>query len=37
MKDYRIIEVKESILADNDKDAEELRGVCVGTSSPYRR
>ncbi|MBQ7703604.1 MAG: hydrogenase nickel incorporation protein HypB [Firmicutes bacterium] len=25
MKDYRIIEVKESILADNDKDAEELR------------
>ena len=25
MKDYRIIEVKESILEDNDKDAEELR------------
>ena len=25
MKDYRIIEVKESILADNDKDADELR------------
>ena len=26
MKDYRVIEVKESILADNDKDAEKLRG-----------
>ena len=25
MKDYRIIEVKESILEDNDRDAEELR------------
>ena len=25
MNDYRIIEVKESILADNDRDAEELR------------
>ncbi len=25
MKDYRIIEVKESILSDNDRDAEELR------------
>ena len=25
MKDYRIIEVKESILSDNDKDADELR------------
>lgn len=25
MKDYRIIEVKESILGDNDRDAEELR------------
>ena len=25
MKDYKIIEVKESILADNDADAEELR------------
>ena len=25
MKDYKIIEVKESILADNDRDAEELR------------
>ena len=25
MKDYRIIEVKESILADNDKDADKLR------------
>ena len=25
MKDYRIIEVKESILSDNDRDADELR------------
>ena len=27
MKDYRIIEVKESILSDNDRDAEELRKI----------
>ena len=25
MKDYRIIEVKESILSDNDRDADNLR------------